>query len=70
MDEIKAMLRELVMQVARVAFAIEAIAKNGYHVSGYQISEHQQPCRCCGSTLTAPGLSFATCPVCRTENAR
>lgn len=63
MDKTETLLRELVTQVTRLAFAVEAIAKNGYQVSGQWL-----PCRCCGSTLTAP--SYNTCPVCMTENAR
>lgn len=65
MDKVEAVLRELVTQVARVAFVLEEIAKNKYHVIG-----QQQPCRCCGSTLTIPYFPFTKCPVCMTENAR
>lgn len=65
MDKIETVLKQLVMQVSRLAFAVEAFAKNGHQVSG-----HWNPCRCCGSTLTAPGHSFTTCPACMTENAR
>ncbi len=65
MDKIETVLKQLVMQVSRLAFAVEEIAKNSHHASG-----QWNPCRCCGSTLISPGHSHTTCPACMTENAR
>jgi hypothetical protein len=65
MDKLDNVLKELVTQVTRLAFAVEMTAMNGSHVSAVH-----QPCRCCGSVLILDHIPTTTCPACRTENAR
>lgn len=63
MDRIEAVLKELVTQVARLAFAVEkSVGEKG--------AQMYDPCRRCGCTLKLNSLPFTTCPACRTENAR
>lgn len=64
MSKIEDLVTDLTTQVARLAFAVEAIAGSlGVHVQFH-------PCRSCGSRMTSTNLPSTTCPVCRTENTR
>lgn len=63
MDRVEAVLKELTMQVTRLAFAVEKAC-------GEKGAQMYDPCKCCGCTLRLSGLPITTCPACRTENAR
>lgn len=62
MDKPEDMVRELIMQAARVAYALETVAVR-------QGTARVAPCRRCGCTLHGGGLDGA-CPACGTEDAR
>jgi hypothetical protein len=64
MEKPEDILRDLVTQMARVAFALETVAIRAYHAS------YEQPCKGCGCTLRLISLPWTTCPVCKAENAR
>ncbi len=64
MSKLEELITDLTMQMSRLAFAVEAIAK------AHNAPSQPEPCRCCGCCLTDLSIIFTTCPVCRTENAR
>ncbi len=61
MDRIESVLKELTVQVARLAFAVERATVGSENMCN--------PCRCCGCVIALGSLP-TTCPACRTENAR
>jgi hypothetical protein len=64
MEKPEDLVRDLVTQVSRVAFALETVAIRAYSAS------YGPPCKGCGCTLYSSSLPWSTCPVCKTENAR
>lgn len=64
MEKPEFLLRDLVTQVSRVAYALEVVAH------GMNAMSSSVPCRNCGCILLMVGLPSSTCPACKTENAR
>lgn len=57
------LLRDLVTQVSRVAYALETLAVR-------QGTECVAPCKDCGCTLKGAEMPATTCASCKMENAR
>lgn len=64
MEKPEDLLRDLITQVSRVAYALETVAVRAYSASC------GSPCGGCGCTLYSSSLPWTTCPVCKMENAR
>lgn len=63
LDKSEDLIRSLITQISRVAYALETIAVRSFK------APFGSPCHACGTTLR-PILGRDPCPVCHVENPR